>query len=123
MPDISGPIFDGRINRALDAATDDIERSVGKRGINLIQRMLNTTLRQQTGRYRSTIKLKGTAGGVQIVGDDIIYGRWLEGTGSRNAPKTIFPGYGTFFKATPILDGQSKSIAEEIVRKKLEALG
>jgi hypothetical protein len=43
----------------------------------------------------------------------VVYGPWLEGVGSRNAPTTRFPGYHTFQLVSQKIDGEAGSLAED----------
>jgi hypothetical protein len=55
--------------------------------------------------------------------DGVIYGPWLEGTGSRNAPVTRFPGYGSFRRASQQLDREIGGIADRILTRRANEIG
>jgi hypothetical protein len=58
---------------------------------------LDQVLQHPTGYYESQIRAQRVDAETWSVNDtNVIYGPWLEGTGSRNAPVTKFKGYHTF---------------------------
>ena len=52
----------------------------------------------------------------------VIYGPWLEGTGSRNYPVTRFKGYRNWRRVTQMLEKAAKPIAEKSIREHLRAV-
>src|SRR5882757_3566885 len=91
----NGPLFDGRAEKAVADACDDTEKQIATIGASMIRTQFNTVLRTQTPVYR----LKNVAAvdppGWKIWDQRMIYGPWLEGTGSRNRT-TRFKGYRTY---------------------------
>mgnify|MGYP007127201227 CR=1 FL=1 len=114
MANVSGPLFDGRAEKAVSMMCDDIEAEVADRGLHLVQSRLNIVLQNPTGRYESGINVEGTGAGDVVNDGDIIYGPWLEGTGSRNRT-TRFKGYSTFRQVRDVLDSQAEQVAETVV--------
>lgn len=58
---------------------------------------LDKVLQHPTGFYESHIRAERVDAETWSVNDtNVIYGPWLEGTGSRNYPMTRFQGYHTF---------------------------
>ncbi|MGV9803926.1 hypothetical protein ACWDTP_38425, partial [Mycobacterium sp. NPDC003449] len=47
----------------------------------------------------------------------VVYGPWLEGTGSRNAPVTRFRGYATFRRVKAMIDRRAPGIAQRLLRR------
>ncbi|HET6286351.1 MAG TPA: hypothetical protein VFG15_06335 [Amycolatopsis sp.] len=111
---ISGPFFDGRnpaIRRDLE---DEGLNRVGGQGLADVQANLNTSIRNPTPYYETQITSE-RRGDEQVVHDrDVIYGPWLEGTGSRNQT-TRFKGYASFRRAAQELEGQVGGILAPIV--------
>lgn len=111
---ISGPFFDGRnplIRRELE---DEGLNRVGGQGLADVQANLNLSIRNPTPYYETQITSE-RQGDVQVVHDrDVIYGPWLEGTGSRNAT-TRFKGYASFRRAAQELEGQAGAVLVPIV--------
>jgi len=54
--------------------------------------------------------------------NDLPYGPWLEGVGSRNSPVTIFPGYHSLEDAYTTTDEQVDELAEPIVDEYVEKI-
>ncbi|NUO42424.1 MAG: hypothetical protein HOV82_10330 [Streptomyces sp.] len=114
----SGPWASGRAGRALHDYSDDVEYQVAREGERLVHQRLRQVLRHPTGYYQSKISVDRTSGGRYMVHDQrIVYGPWLEGTGSRNSPVTRFPGYFTFRRTKPLLDRKAPQIARELLAR------
>src|SRR5689334_11890608 len=88
----TGPLFDGRAQHEVGAFLDDAKAQVAQQGLALWHANLDTSIRHPTPYYETQIH-QYARGEDQVVDDrGIIYGYWLEGIGSRNAPVTRFPG-------------------------------
>lgn len=112
---VSGPLFDGRAQTATEQAGREIERTVATAGTDMVRARLNTVLRTQTPHYRLKIAARENRPGWKVTDQGVIYGHWLEGTGSRNYPVTRFRGYATFRKVTPQLATRAKRIAGIVI--------
>lgn len=115
---VSGPILEHRTGPILARICRDVEKNVAQYALHEVQRELPTVLRHPTGYYESQ---------VQLVGDDtvndggVIYGPWLEGTGSRNR-STRFKGYATFRRVAQRVDAKARELAEDVVAEHMEEL-
>jgi len=49
--------------------------------------------------------------------NEVVYGPWLEGTGSRNAPRTSFKGYASFRKTADQLEKEASNILQRHVKR------
>lgn len=107
----SGPIFDERAPHIIAEYTDKIERSVGDEAVDQVRLRLDAVLKHQTGRYRSSIHREVQEPGVSVNDGGMVYGPWLEGTGSRNE-STRFKGYRTFRIVQQEIDSRAEEIAE-----------
>lgn len=113
-----GAIFDGmasvEVARFLNRAVDEVTQV----GVNDVHARLGEVLRHPTGYYESHIR-SSSVGSDRVINDSgVIYGPWLEGTGSRNFPRTRFKGYSTFRIVKQELQGK----IPEIVRPLLDEL-
>ena len=92
----------------------NINDALAQEGVNRIRARLNTVLRHPTGFYESNIQVdrRETYRGVSDGG--VIYGPWLEGTGSRNKT-TRFKGYRTFRTVKQELDRDKEMLAQPYV--------
>ncbi len=116
MAEFRGPLFDGRADAAAARMCDEIEERIGDEGVAMVRSTLGQVLRNPTGRYESSINASPAGGGVEVNDRGIIYGPWLEGTGSRNRT-TRFKGYATFRRVAQALGGRARTIAEPIVSR------
>jgi hypothetical protein len=117
----TGPLFDGRAPGIIQDACDDIGKTVGSLGASMVRSELDHVLRHQTPHYRLMVESKPEAGGAVITDNGVIYGHWLEGTGSRNAT-TRFKGYFTFRRICQQLDARAQDIANSVIRKYIDRL-
>jgi len=108
----SGPLFDGRADRKLKQMGDEIERRVSILGASMIRTELSHVLRHETPHYRLMNEAQKTPAGWRIWDSDVIYGNWLEGTGSRNFPKTRFKGYATYRRTFAQIERRAQVVAE-----------
>ena len=108
----SGPLFDGRAGRTLNAMRDEIGRRVATLGASMIRSELARVLKIETPYYRLQNEARKSAGDWRIWDSNVVYGNWLEGTGSRNFPKTRFKGYFTYRRTFPLIERRAQIIAE-----------
>ncbi|MDT0377230.1 hypothetical protein RM572_00370 [Streptomyces sp. DSM 42041] len=109
-----GPMFDGRAARAAREYVDEVEFEVAKEALRMVQARLRRVLRNPTGYYQSRVRVD-PAGSRHVVHDSgVVYGPWLEGTGSRNYPVTRFRGYATFRRTQALIQRQARQIAQRI---------
>lgn len=118
----SGPIFDGRAEKAANDACDEIEKSVATIGASMVRTNLNKVLRHQTPYYRLQVEAQNDPPGWKVTDQGVIYGPWLNGTGSRNRT-TRFKGYNHWRKALQELTVRSKTIAEGVLRRYMGRMG
>ncbi len=117
--DTSGPMFNGLAREAVVAYAHEVTGVVAREGKVMVKDRLHQVLKHPTGFYESRIRAynQGALGAV-IIGDNVIYGAWLEGVGSRNSPVTRFKGYRTFRVVGQALDHLAGGIAESLLREK-----
>lgn len=117
--DTSGPLFNGLAEEAMRAYVKDVPAVVAREGKIMVRERLHQVLKHPTGYYESRVRIyAGGSLGRVIVGDNVIYGAWLEGVGSRNSPVTRFKGYRTFREVGQALDHLSGGIAERLLHEK-----
>lgn len=116
--EVSGPVYDGRADIALNSYVDDLHRTVAAEGERLVGLELIRVLRHPTGYYESRITHNRVSDSASRVHDSkVIYGPWLEGIGSRNFPATRFRGYATFRRMTQQLARRALPVATELLRR------
>ena len=115
----SGPLFDGRADKAATEYCDELAHKVADLGKVLVRANLNEKLKHQTPYYRTQIEATTFYPGTWKVTDQgVIYGPWLEGEGSRNRT-TRFKGYHVFRRTTQELRGRVRSEARILLQKYL----
>lgn len=119
-----GPFFEsGRRNAVMRKLERETRDEIDQYALDLIDALLVAVLKHPTGYYQSRIKVnRGTTHSI-IDDSRVVYGPWLEGTGSRNYPVTRFKGYHTFRRAGQILPEKAHAIARRNVSKAVRELG
>lgn len=110
----TGPLFDGTSLQLIASMMRDMDDAMGEEAVDLVHNQLDQNLQNPTGFYRSQIEFKRTTKGITVDDSDVIYGNWLEGTGSRNQT-TKFKGYASFRKAVQQLNAQTTQVIQPVV--------
>lgn len=114
---LSGPIFDGRADNWTRDAVDRIRRDVAEHAHDAWSEGLDASIRVNGHVYTSFTHVVDD-GRDTLVNDgygstnDLPYGPWLEGIGSRNFPVTRFPGYHALREAFVVTDRAVPDIAQ-----------
>lgn len=114
-------MFDGTSLRVVANIMKQIDQAIGAAGVQLVGRELEQNLQNPTGYYQSQITYTTNTRETVVTDGGVIYGPWLEGTGSRNQT-TKFKGYSSFRKATQQLNGAAELIAQTVVSRNIGAL-
>ncbi len=115
---VNGPLFSGGANERVVLAVEDMVREVTELGMQRLTEAFPTGVPVKTGNYRRNIHPTISGASAQIDDSGVIYGPWLEGTGSRNET-TRFKGYSTFRRAEQWLQDEQVPIA---VKRRVEQL-
>jgi hypothetical protein len=119
-----GPLFDGRAERAMDAACDDAREDVAEFGETHALTLMGMAFRHPTGYYESRVETSRVSSEVSLVHDNgVVYGPWLEGVGSRNRQRPGFPGYWHWRQTKQLVAARGPEIAEQAVRRHLPEMG
>lgn len=93
MP-VQGGLFDGSWEAASTDLVVDAVGAVGDKALEVWRANLDNNIRVNHGRYVSQTRVTRIDDEHAQVHDGMsVYGPWLEGQGSRNAPVTRFEGY------------------------------
>lgn len=112
-----GPIFHAEIaQEIISQYIDRVLDRLAEVAVDDIQNRLDDVLVNPTGFYRSQIMSTNAVRSRIITDSNVIYGPWLEGVGSRNAPVTRFKGYATFRYVTQGLKAKAGPYAEGVLR-------
>lgn len=117
-----GPVFDGRAQQALDRACDAAEERIAKLGAAIIRTEMHRVFKHETPYYRLQNEATPDPPGWKIWDRGVVYGPWLEGTGSRNFPVTRFKGYATYRRKFQEIDRRAPIIADYTVREYLPGM-
>lgn len=112
-----GPMFTGKTAAALVTYADQVGYKVATYAEDQIRQRLHQVLKNPTGYYESRISVDRAGTGYRVSDGGVVYGPWLEGTGSRNSPVTSFPGYQTFRRTKALVDRKAPSIAAELLAR------
>jgi hypothetical protein len=118
-----GPIFDGTSalarRRAIHEGVDDIARHAKTEWLA----NLDSSIRHQTPYYTTKVTIDEVGYFEERVWDDnVIYGPWLEGVGSRNAT-TRFKGYASLRRAYQEVDRLAPEIMERAIERRIREIG
>lgn len=115
---VRGPISDGRMQRWVKEYEHDVARKIADKAEEVWVHNLQGSIREPTPFYWLMIHTtEMTPTRFKIDDHDIVYGPWLEGTGSRNSPVTIFPGYHSLRRAKEEMKTERGRIARRILRE------
>ena len=118
---VSGPLFNGQADRAVQDFLDDARREVAQQAHADVMRNLDTSIRHPTPYYETQINIRDQ-GDASVVNDrGIVYGPWLEMGGHRR--HTRFKGYASFRRATATLQGQIPRLVDVVLRRHIAKMG
>lgn len=117
----SGPLL-SRTRRRIAARgyAEDVEKAAAEEAKERVDARLARVIRNPSSPpvYQSKIRVGQVRGRWTVHdGGRIPYGPWLEGTGSRNYPVTIFPGYFTFRTVASRMERRMVPIANRVWRQ------
>lgn len=115
---MTGPLFDGRAARAIQAFAEDARDAIAEFGEEIALREMGMAFQHPTGYYESNVKTTLVSADTARVDDSgVIYGAWLEGVGSRNFPVTRFKGYHHWRTAKQLVADRGREIAEQVLTR------
>lgn len=123
----TGPLFDGRAEGMLEEMVDAIRTTVGDQAFVAFESNLEERIRHSGPVYQTFIQVKDD-GTDRVVNDgydesnELPYGLWLEGIGSRNAPVTRFEGYHSLRDAFEETEAQVEDLAQPVVDEAMGAV-
>ena len=132
---LSGPVLEGRGPQILATWMRSHLDDIARFGQDAVRTELDVVLQNPTGFYRSQIAAwvqaappsplirGGRAQQVVIHDSFVIYGPWLSGTGSRNAPVTRFRGYNHWRKAAQRIERLAQAATVGTLRQLMKKLG
>lgn len=116
-----GPIFDGRAEAWAKKDVRDMEHHLADVGADYVRGELHRVLRHETPYYRLQVTTTEYPSRTTINDGGVVYGPWLEGTGSRNRT-TRFKGYATFRRMTALLNSRAESILQPYIDRLVDKI-
>lgn len=121
---LKGPVVEGRGAAIVKVMTEVAVEELADYTRYEVLTQLDSVLQNPTGYYESQVRSERVAPGVYSINDsNVIYGPWLEGIGSRNAPVTKFAGYHTFRIVRNRMAQKARVVAEAAIARQMGALG
>lgn len=121
--DQSGPLFNGVADKAVDDFLNEAVWEITKEGRGDLGVQFIKVFQEPTGYYESHVEADHLGPVGWIHDNQVVYGPWLEGVGSRNYPVTRFKGYWSFKRVAQALQDKAVQIAERTLPKFLEKMG
>ena len=118
----SGPLFDGHAGPVLAKMAADCQTEVAKAAEDVWQTYMDVSFRNPTGYYQSHINIARRSQDLVVNDAGVIYGHWLEGTGSRNFPVTRFKGYASARRAEQYVDRIVPELCAPVVARAVEEM-
>lgn len=118
---LRGNLLLGRSAPFVRAACQAGQQAVAEEATNRVHARLHEVLQHPTGYYESQVVTDRGVEESRVTDGGVVYGPWLEGTGSRNA-STRFKGYRTFRIVTQGLKRDAGTIARATMTPILEGL-
>lgn len=120
--DLSGPFTSADIGAALSDMVRECLRVVADQASANVHTNAEMFFRHPTPYYETQIH-RFRQGGAELVGDrGVVYGPWLEGTGSRNRT-TRFKGYHLWRLATQRTEQEAPHLLRDVVDRHMRQLG
>lgn len=119
---VHGPVFDGRFGAQAVELVDDIRHHVASQALAYWMTNLDRSIQHPTPYYETQINIHSVAGESVVNDRGVVYGPWLEGTGSRNFPRTRFPGYHSARNATNQLVERIPELIQPLVEAFVEKI-
>ncbi len=115
---VRGPISDGRMQGDVANYSHDVADALAEAAQDTWVDNLQGSIRNPTPYYWTRIDTREvTPTRYEVHDHDIVYGPWLEGTGSRNSPNSVFPGYWSMARAKETMKRRRGGIARKILRQ------
>lgn len=119
---ISGPLFDGRADRAVTDFLEDARHEVSGQASADLHGYMNQYFKHPTPYYETQVNVRREPA-VDVLNDrGIVYGPWLAGSGSRNRT-TRFKGYPHWRRTVNDIRAKAPALIQGVLRKHLARMG
>lgn len=121
--DTSGPIFSRIITESVMGNIDnEVEEEITDAVYDTVMGNMRRAFRDPRPYYWTKVTKERSGAGRIVTDTGIVYGPWLEGTGSRNRT-TRFKGYFHWRRAYQAVNARAHGIAARIVARRIVGLG
>lgn len=117
-----GSLFDGSAAGIIGHAVDDCQQHMAKVVEEVWHAYMDASFKEQTGFYQSHVNVAQRGRDLVVNDAGVIYGFWLEGTGSRNFPVTRFKGYFNARKAAQTADSMVPAECQPILDRAIDEI-
>lgn len=118
---LSGPLFDGRADRAAVVMAERVRHHLADIALQRLYIRFGQVLRNPTPYYTTRLRVTRQAAQDKVNDRGVVYGKWLEGVGSRNET-TRFKGYRTFRIVTARLEIDSDELAQPVIAAHMDRM-
>jgi len=118
-----GPLFEaGGATPLIKAFLIDAEQTMADKGVEFVLDVTKARFKTRTPIYETRVQVRPlTTNRLEVWDQGIVYGPWLEGTGSRNAISR-FKGYRMFRIAMNRLENERDQILREPIQRLMRKL-
>ncbi len=118
---LSGPLFDGRADVAAAVMCERIRHHIADIALQRLYIRFGQVLQHPTPYYTTRLRTTRESAQDKVHDGKMVYGPWLEGTGSRNRT-TRFKGYRTFRIVAARVNIEKAHLAQPIVAAHMERM-
>lgn len=114
---VSGPFFSPNVDSMVRHGINDMQRAVARKADERVEALHRKFFKRPRPFYWMSVTAH-PRGNDWVVTDEgsVVYNHWLEGTGSRNYPRTRFKGYRSFRIATREIARRIRPITRPVVK-------
>ncbi len=120
--ELGGPLFDGRLSAAVNPFLMGASEDLARHGEDVVWHYGKGDIREWTGNWGGHLTTERRADGWYAHDQGIVYGPWLEGTGSRNTTSR-FKGYRMWRRAMQEIERKKPDMVQRsLIRSTLGKL-
>lgn len=113
---MTGPFFEPGADLVAQLYIKRAEERVAEAVETRVNMLEHVYFKRPTGYYERHTTTRAMADYHLVTDSGVIYGPWLEGTGSRNFPVTRFKGYAIFRTVAQSMDRRAVQVADPVIR-------
>jgi hypothetical protein len=119
---LTGPVFEGKATEEVKRFLIDAEQTLANAGMRFVLDVTAARFKTRTPVYETRVQVRAlNTNRLEVWDQGIVYGPWLEGTGSRNAISR-FKGYRMFRIAKNRLDTERSTLLREPIQRLMRGL-